>query len=41
MLASAFAGSAMAAAPASTAVEEVIVTAQKRAENVQDVPISM
>lgn len=43
MLVSMFAGSAMAAVAgsASTAVEEVVVTAQKRAENVQDVPISM
>jgi iron complex outermembrane receptor protein len=42
MLASGLAGAALAAdEAASNAVGEVVVTAQKRAENVQDVPISM
>ncbi|MGA0607567.1 TonB-dependent receptor [Phenylobacterium sp. VNQ135] len=40
-LASALATAALAADQAGTSIGEVVVTAQKRAENVQDVPISM
>lgn len=36
-----FAGVARAAEPETVAVEEVIVTAQKRSENIQDVPLSI
>ncbi|WP_186453860.1 TonB-dependent receptor [Denitratisoma sp. DHT3] len=42
LIASAFAGSALAAEnPESQKLEEVVVTAQKRAERLQDVPISI
>ena len=34
-------GPSLAAEPSDTTVEEVVVTAQKRAENLQDVPIAI
>jgi iron complex outermembrane receptor protein len=41
LIALGFSGAAMAETAAPTALDEIIVTAQKRAENLQDVPISI